>query len=733
MTRNRLSKRSLLSIAAALAGLLVQVSCGGGSSLATVTSVTITPGAASVGILNQQEFQAVVNLTNGTESTNTTVTWQVNGVTNGSAATGTIGPSPTDNQVGVYTAPPVVPATDNGEVDITAVVDQTDSTSTTTPVTVTSNTAVITVTIELGLTVTPALATVEAGGTKQFTAIQNELPDSSVTWGVSSVNGGNVGSISPSGLYTAPLFPPPGASVVITATTPDGLTSAVSNAKIIYSDASFSGPYAFSYSGGTGSGFQAVSGSIVTDGQGDIVSGVEDVTSFLTGTSTQIPIFSGNYAVGPDGRTNAVLNTGVETGVAWQFALTSNKHALLIGFNKSSGAIGTIDQQNLNDLSTSDSVLLACGSTVSCPYVFGASGSDLSFNTMGLAGRFSVNNVGMIPESGTILDVNDDGVVTDEDTSLNGSYSFDTVYAGTGRGTLTLTSNTTGQIQYAFYVVDSTHLKLVEIDHNGYLAGDMYSAPTGGPFSDTELTAGNYVFTSEGTSATGGFVSGGVFTSDGSANVTGGAFDSNANGTIGSSNAALGSCGFTTDSTTGRIDLKLFVGTGTCSGAGSTLNEFAMYPSASGPAVLLEIDANANTSGAAYLQAILTATPPVQAPVDGSFALNLGGEGVVTGTGTPSAQDLEGQVTLNGTSVGGGSLDINQLNAIYTADPVSTTTVPISTITAPSSAGRGTALLAGTDPSVSYAIVYYIIDNNTALLLDSDTVRLGIGAIARQF
>jgi hypothetical protein len=730
MTRNRLSKRSLLSIAAALAGILLQLSCGGGSGVATVTSVTISPAASSVGINTETEFQAVVNLSNATTSTNTTVTWQVNGVTGGSTATGTILSSPTDNQVGVYTAPGVVPTTDNGQVDITAVVNQTASTSTTTAVTVTSNTAVITVTVELGLTVTPALATVPAGGNQQFTAIQNELPDTSVTWGVSSVNGGNVGTISATGLYTAPLFPPPGASVVITATTSDGITTAVSTANLTYSDHSLSGPYAFSYAGGSGSGFSAVTGSFVADGNGNIVSGIEDVTSFLTGTATQIPIYSGNYDVGPDGRTNAVLNTGLQTGVSWQFALTTNKHALMIDFNKGAGGIGTIDEQNLNDLSTSDTVLLACGSTTSCPYVFGASGFDLSFNAEGMAGRFSVNNLGTIPDSASILDVNDGGVVTTGDTSLSGSYAFDTVYAGTGRGTLTLTSNTTGQVQYAFYVVDSTHLKLVEIDHNGYLAGDMFSAPTGGPFSDANLIAGNYVFTSAGATSAGGFASGGVFVSDGSANVTGGAFDSNANGTIGSSNATLGSCPFTTDSTTGRIDLKLFVGTGTCAGAGSTLNEFAMYPSASGPAVLLEIDANAITSGAAFLQAILPTAPPVQAPVTGSFALNLGGEGVITGTGTPSPEGLEAQVTLNGTFIGAGFLDINQLNAVYTADPISTT---VSTITAPGATGRGTAVLTGTDPAVSYAIVYYIIDNNTALLLDSDTVRVGIGAIARQF
>jgi trimeric autotransporter adhesin len=732
MTRNRLSKRKWLTLAAAFAGILTQSACGGGSSTSTVTSVTISPTAESVGINEQIDFSATVNLSNAATSTNTAVTWQVNGVTGGNTTVGTILASASDVQQATYTAPGAVPATDNGVVSITAIANQTSTTTTTSTSTITSNTASVTITVQLGLTVTPATTTVPAGGNFQFTAIQNNIADTNVTWAVSSTNGGDIGSIDVnSGLYTAPLFPPPGQSITVTATTLDNPPiTATSTAKIVYSDASLYGPYAFSYSGGEGNAYSAVAGSFVTDGKGTILSGVEDVTSYLTGTSTQVPIFSGNYAVGSDGRTNATVNTGQGSGIAWQFTLTSNQHALMILFGKNSGGTGTIDQQNLNDLSPSDSVLLQCGSNTSCPYVFGVSGSDLSFNRFAMAGKFSVNNAGQVPGGSTILDVNDGGVVTTNDTSLNGSYTFDTSYPGTGRGTLTLTSDTTGQIKYAFYVVDSSHLKLVEIDQSGYLAGNMFSAPTAGPFSDSNLTAGNYVFTTHGTSSAGPYAAGGVFKADGSASVTAGVFDNNSNGTAGSTNASLGTCAYTTDSTTGRIDLQLLAGSGACS-AGTSLNEFAMYQTTLGSAILLEIDANAVTNGVAFAQSIQPTAPPIQAPVIGSFALNLGGEGVTTGVGSPTQLDATGQLILNTSSVGVGNLDLDEYNAVYTKDPISTST---STLVAPDTTYyRGTAVVKATDPAASYSLTFYVVDNNTALLLDTDTVRIGTGVFARQF
>ena len=307
-------------------------SCGNnGSGIPTITSVAITPTAVNVPLNTESQFTAVVNLsatsstTGTTISTDTAVTWEVNGTAGGSSTTGTIVPSTVDAQVGIYTAPSVVPAINNGQVDITAIATQT-ATSGSGTTTITSNTAVVTIGAGLGLAVTPATTIVSAGAQKQFAATLNGLIDPNATWSVSSTNGGNVGAIDPaSGIYTAPLYPPPGGSVTITAT--DGAVNATSTAKIIYSDDSLSGPYAFSYTGADAAGFISVAGSFVADGNGHIVSGVQDVNSLVNGISTQQAITgaSNTYVVGTDGRGTAILN-----GTTIEFALTTNQHGAMI-------------------------------------------------------------------------------------------------------------------------------------------------------------------------------------------------------------------------------------------------------------------------------------------------------------------------------------------------------------------------------------------------------------------
>ena len=73
------------------------------SALVTITlpqvAVTISPGSAAVAPGTSQQFSAVV-----ANATNTAVTWSVNGVTGGSAATGTI------TSAGLYTAPATAPS-----------------------------------------------------------------------------------------------------------------------------------------------------------------------------------------------------------------------------------------------------------------------------------------------------------------------------------------------------------------------------------------------------------------------------------------------------------------------------------------------------------------------------------------------------------------------------------------------------------------------------------------------
>jgi hypothetical protein len=152
---------------------------------------------------------------------------------------------------------------------------------------------VVTVGAGTGLAITPTTTTVPAGGSHQFAAILNSVADPNATWTISSSKGGDIGSIDPTtGLYKAPSFPPPGATITVTAT--DGAVTASGTATIVYSDASLKGPFAFSYSGDNSSGYLAVAGSFVADGNGTVVSGVEDIDSFSTGVSGPLAV-NGTY------------------------------------------------------------------------------------------------------------------------------------------------------------------------------------------------------------------------------------------------------------------------------------------------------------------------------------------------------------------------------------------------------------------------------------------------------
>jgi hypothetical protein len=694
----------------AVACALILAACGGGSGSSTVTSVAITPTTATAPLNGTAEFTATVNLTNSSTitSTSTVVTWEVNGVAGGSTATGTIVSSTTDEQVGIYTAPGIVPSTNNGQVNITAVAPQNpnSTTSTTSSTTVTSNTAVVTIGAGAGLAITEqSTLPVPAGAPRQFTATLNGLNDPNATWSVSSANGGDVGTIgASSGEYIAPGFPPPGGTVTLTATDPTVAAPATATVQIVYSNLSLNGPFAFSYSGNDSDGLLAAAGSFVADGGGNITSGIEDVDSFLLGISTGIP-FTGTYVVGPDGRTTATIDTG--HGVAtWQFALTTNQHAVMIRFdsNKAGSGSGTIDQQNLNDLTTLPSVVKGL-------YAFSASGTDAAFKPMAIAGEFTSTGSNVLTASGSMIDVNDGGTIATQIPTVNGAYQLDSGNAGTGRGTFTLPSTGATQLEFAFYVIDSTHLHIVEIDGKDFLAGDMYTGTSGGSF------AGTYVFTAGGTSTTGtggAYAEGGVFISDGSS-ITGGALDTNNSGTV-TTNATASTGPFTVNGTTGRVDLKL-----------ATTSEFAVYPTAAGTAVMVEIDSAGISTGLAYPQVTADAST---APAAGSFAFVLGGQGMFHQIAGSAQPDAEGQLTLSGTGISGGHFDINNFSATFKADPVNTST---SSIAAPGTNGRGTAVLEGQNPDITYNLVYYLIDDNTALLFDSDAVRVAIGSIERQF
>ena len=138
---------------------------------------------------------------------------------------------------------------------------------------------------------------------------------------------------------------------------------------------------------------------------------------------------------------------------------------------------------------------------------------------------------------------------------------------------------------------------------------------------------------------------------------------------------------------------------------------------------MLELDATAVAVGPVYPQ---TST----ATITGNLAFGLVGQGAFHNSPGSYQGDADGQITVSGTSVTAGNLDINNFSAVFAADPITTTGT---SMTAPGANGRGTLVLAVSNPAATYNLVYYTIDAHTAVLFDQDATRIAAGALAFQF
>lgn len=158
--------------------------CGGGNSSTSHSSsqqisVHLNQSTANLFPGATQQFSATV-----TGTSNTAVTWTVDSVSGGNSADGTIA------NTGLYTAPQ---QTGTHVITATSVVDATKSAS-------------ATVTVSGSVSISPSTSTLLTGATQQFQATVDGKANSTVTWAVDGVNGGNStsGTIGSAGLYTAP-------------------------------------------------------------------------------------------------------------------------------------------------------------------------------------------------------------------------------------------------------------------------------------------------------------------------------------------------------------------------------------------------------------------------------------------------------------------------------------------------------------------------------------------------
>jgi hypothetical protein len=472
-----------------------------------------------------------------------------------------------------------------------------------------------------------------------------------------------------------------------------------------FSNSNLSGTYVVAISGldinasaGTES-FFAIVGTISADGQGNIKGGTVDINDpDLGGTGLFLgqAVSPSTYSVDSDGRGTATLVTPAKT-FGLYFVLTSTGHALITRFDSSGSGSGTLDAQG----SASQSSLTSLAFSLS-------GGVDSTGASVGTVGAFTLNSSGTITPSG-IQDVNEGGSSIGGLTglTLTGSVVLGTSTSGTAQ-----LNTGFGSLAFDVWVIDSTHLKLIETDTSGLtLSGDAFT-------QQTSFTAGQLVFTLSGldSSFTSPVVAGGYVTTDAQGDLSNGLEDFNDNGTVISTVQDFG--GSCTTFSAGRCQLTL---PAFSNGAAQTF-QFAAYPS-SGGVQLLEIDGHGLLQGVAYAQ---TATSFAASE---GYGLNLSGvnsngevddiaqfDAGAPGTSTTTTPNVTGVLDENDL---GNPLQPTNLSGIYIPDSPAT--------------GRGSITATTTGTAIGgLTLEYYVVDGSTIVFIEVDSSQLSVGTFQLQ-
>ena len=395
----------------------------------SLSSITITPSITSLGIDATQQLAATGKYSDGSSKDLTsTVTW-----------------SSSSNSLATVSSGGLVTGVKSGSISITA----TDNS-------ISNSVKFSIVAVLQSITVSPMGPAIVVGNKQSFTA-SGSFNDGSVqdvtataTWTASDAT---TATLAAGGQATGVKA----GTVTVTATS-NGISGTAVLDVVSKAYVQFAGPYAFTMVAADSRGPAFFDGSIVADDSGNI-SGVED-SNTAAGVDQDIAI-SGTYTLYPDGRGTMVFNPNKchPNGITLRYMMSAGgTSGSLIEFDGKGIVKGNLSQQN--------SAAFTAGSLTGT-YVFrtiGIDSGEAAPNTsgtpqpMGQVGVITTDGNGNI--TGGNEDVNDYGTFTPYVQLNSSTYSVD---SSSGRGTLQFVT-TSGTSNFAFYVVDSTRINLIEID-----------------------------------------------------------------------------------------------------------------------------------------------------------------------------------------------------------------------------------------------------------------------------
>ncbi|HVI07154.1 MAG TPA: hypothetical protein VND65_02550 [Candidatus Binatia bacterium] len=377
-----------------------------------------------------------------------------------------------------------------------------------------------------------------------------------------------------------------------------------------FSDSNLNGTYVFSVSGLDANGFSyAITGTLNANSNGGITGGVIDMNDAEFAPNSVSPLIASginstsSYSVGKDGRGKATLNLSSNplgslcgtNNISFDFVLQDSFHGQVTESDCNATGSGTLDVQT-------------AGVTPAGSYAFSMSGGVSSSS-----GVVPFATVGNLTLSGSTItagleDFNVNGVPY---TNTNSGYavSGSVVAGGSASSISSITTGSSfgnaGTLSIDVYPIDSTHLKLIEVDGYGTLSGDAYAETTTFP-------SGTLVFTLAGTVSGEPFAAGGIMVTSGGTIGSGSTEDFNELGTTSTIGTPVPFTG-SYSGANGRFPVSL------SSFEGGT--DYVAYPS-SGGTLLMETDTSSLNIqvGAAYAQTTTTSFTSSQ-----GYGLNLTG------------------------------------------------------------------------------------------------------------
>ena len=350
--------------------------------------------------------------------------------------------------------------------------------------------------------ISPTSATVGAGAEQQFMATVTNATDTTVTWQVNGTAGGNstVGTVSSTGLYTAPATVPSPATVAVAAVSQaDTSVSASASVTITSSTVGI-----------------APSSATVS------AAATQQFTATVKGESTPAVTWQVNGTMGGTTATGTIDATGLYTAPAVP----------------PSG-----QQVTVTAVSEADSLMTASATVIVAPSVATLNGSyafvfngQSSGTRLVEAGSFQADGKGNV--TGGIEDVNDSTQILNN-VAFTGTYTV----GQDGRGSLVITpSGSSGLSKSTFEIVliSNQQARLIAYDSfsNGWGRLDLQDSSA---FSNSALS-GNYVFNFSGGDGGGlPYCSIGYITFNGRGVISGGSLDSNDNGGVVTALAVTGS------------------------------------------------------------------------------------------------------------------------------------------------------------------------------------------------